>query len=156
MNTPTITKEVLVDLLIEDVLKEYQHMLFYLNASCYIQGLARVELGEWLSEEARDEMKHVEEFTKLIIELGGGAKLNDKIFPLEGFRVNYSAIIHPKAILQHVLDMEQEVVRRYTERMDQAVELGGVDGRYVEIFLEDQILDSKSTAAHVRQILWGM
>lgn len=155
--TATITKEDLVTLLVRDVLNEYQHMLFYLNAGSFIQGLARVELGEWLAEEARDEMKHVEEFTKVIIELGGGDELqqalkNDLHLPLGSKDV----LKTPRMVLEYVLAMEEEVVTNYTLRMDQAVELGGVDGRFVEIFLEEQILDSKSTAAHVRQILAGM
>lgn len=158
-STPTtgttgMTKIELVDLLIEDVLNEYKHMLFYLNASCFIQGLARVELGEWLAEEARDEMKHVEEFTKLIIELGGSEKLQESFS-----RINLSTDIKelqdPEKILTYVLDMEEEVVKRYTQRMDDAVNVSKSDpvaGRWVEIFLEEQILDSKGTAAHVRQI----
>ena len=148
-----MTKKELVELLKEDLVNEDHHMHFYLNASCHIKGLARQEIGEFLAEEARDEMKHVEEFTKLIIELGG--------YISTGSGQNLPAFKHVPVlrtvndILSYVLKMEEEVVERYVTRMDQAVELGGVDGRYVEIFLEDQILDSKSTAAHVRQLLAG-
>ena len=146
-----MTESELIELLKEDLINEYHHMHFYLNASCHITGLFRQEIGEFLAEEARDEMKHVEEFTKLIIEISGDTTyVSGNILP-EFKPVPILRTV--REILAYVLKMEEEVVERYVTRMDQAVELGGVDGRYVEIFLEDQILDSKSTAAHVRQLL---
>jgi ferritin len=148
-----MTKENLIDLLKQDLINEYEHMLFYLNASCQIRGLGRVELGEWLGEEARDEMNHVEQFIKLIVELSGDFVESPSWLGLPKEHETYTK---PSEILKHVLAMEENVVERYTQRMDDAMALGGVDGRYVEIFLEDQILDSKSTAAHVRLILAGM
>jgi ferritin-like protein len=150
-----ITKDTFIDLLIEDTMNEYKHMLFYLNAGCHIQGLAREEIGEFLAKEARDEMNHVEAFTKVVIELGGGDKIIERLNQVS-ISATYQQLRDVKSILQRVLAMEEEVVERYTKRSEDAASLGGVDGRYVEIFLEDQILDSKSTAAHVRQMLVGL
>ena len=152
---PKMTKEKLVNLLIEDTMNEYKHMLFYLNSGCHIQGLAREEIGEFLSKEARDEMNHVEAFTKVIIELGGGDKIIERLNEVS-ISATKKELRDVKSILQRVLAMEEEVVERYTQRTEDAAMLGGSDGRFVEIFLEDQILDSKTTAAHVRQMLAGL
>lgn len=150
-----MTKKELVNLLIEDTMNEYKHMLFYLNAGCHIQGLAREEIGEFLSKEARDEMNHVEAFTKVIIELGGGDQIIERLNEVS-ISATKEELRDVKSILQRVLAMEEEVVERYTQRTEDAASLGGSDGRFVEIFLEDQILDSKTTAAHVRQMLVGL
>ena len=61
----------------------------------------------------------------------------------------------PVAILRHALHMEEEVVRNYAERMDQASSLGGPDGKWVEAFLENQIIDSRTDADSIRRMLLG-
>lgn len=136
----------LVNLLKEDLKNEYGHMLFYLNASICIQGPFREELGEFLRKEADDEMNHVEQFGKLILDLDGIPDFDKLDYP----KTNLTNV---KDIIQYAFNMETEVVERYVQRMDDAISVGGVDGRYVEIFLEDQILDSRTTAAHLKQIL---
>lgn len=143
----------LVTLLKQDLQKEYQHMLFYLNASCYIQGPFREELGEFFEKEALDEMNHVKAFTKLIIELDD----NDD-FLKEYLNLNVDVWIYSdvKNILSHILKMEEEVVERYVQRIKDAETLETVNGKFVELFLEDQILDSKNTVMHVRQMLEKM
>lgn len=148
-----MTKEDLISLLVEDTLNEYQHMLFYLNSACHIKGFAREEIGEFLANEARDEMNHVEEFTKLLIEIGGSNVVKSALMQINTKIDFLDDLEDPKRILKYVLSMEEKVVERYTQRMEDAMSVGGVDGRFVEIFLEDQILDSKKTAAHVRMLL---
>jgi len=145
-----MTKPELVELLKEDLRNEYKHMVFYLNAGVRIIGLHREEIGEYMLKEARDEMNHVEQFSRLIIDLGGVPDFGTIDYPKEGLMD-----CNPKAILRYAFEMETEVVERYVGRINDAVELGGVDGKYVEIFLEDQIMDSRSTAAHYYEMLKG-
>lgn len=144
-----MTKEDLISLLKEDLTNEYNHMLFYLAAGVNVQGPHREELGEFFAKEARDEMNHIEQFSKVIIDLGGVPEFSMLSYP------DQSELEKPEVILQHVFDMETKVVERYVQRMEDAMTLGGVDGRYIEIFLEEQILDSRQTAAHVKEMLKG-
>lgn len=142
-----MTKEQMIELLNGDIRNEYMHLHFYLHSAMMVQGLHREELREFLLEEAAGEMKHVQQFGDLIVGLGGLPENTPNIFPTE--------LTNPVDILTHALGMEDQVVANYVQRMDQATELGGVDGRWIEIFLEDQIMQSRTDADHLRQILKG-
>lgn len=147
-----ITLNELLDLLQQDLRREYKHMLFYLNASVLIQGPHREELGEFFEKEAADEMGHVKEFAKVLVEFDRLPEFE----PLESGDFVRPDLRDAKRILEHVYEMEMEVVRNYTTRREQAEHVGGVDGTWLMIFLEDQIMDSRHTASHVRQMLKGM
>lgn len=142
-----MTKEKLVELLKADLTNEYQHMIYYLSASFRVQGLHREEISEFLLKEAQDEMSHVDEFSRLIIDLGGEPEFEPLHYP--------SPSSNPDEILKHAMVMENEVVARYVGRIEDAVSLGGVDGKYIEIFLEEQIMDSRKTAANLKEMLLG-
>lgn len=149
--------EKLIDLLNEDLSREYSHWHFYMQASTSVTGLHREELSEFFLEEASGEMKHIEEFKRLLnglicrrqIAKPVGTKVAD-------FKSNLSC---PKEILEEALRMEEEVVSNYIKRIDDACSLqenGGddkIDGKYIELFLEDQILDSRSDADNIRMMI---
>jgi len=139
-----MTKEEMIQKLNGDLSNEYMHMNFYLHHAATVQGLHRSEIGEYLLEHAQSEMKHVHEFSKVIIGMGG--KLNYFFRTIKYF-------VDPQEILEYALSMEDEVVANYVERMADARELGGVDGSYIEIFLEDQILDSRGDADNLREMV---
>jgi len=139
-----MTREEMVALLNADLRNEYKHMHFYLQSSFLIRGLHREELGEYLAEHAKSEFDHVQQFAKLIVGLGGIPETNSNPFP---------NLTDPQAIFEYALQMEDEVVSNYVQRMKDAQALGGVDGAYVEIFLEDQILDSRGDADNIREIV---
>lgn len=143
-----MTKQELIDLLNNDIRNEYMHMHFYLHSAIVIEGLHREELREFLLAEAAGEMVHVQEFGDMIIGLGGTPNCLPNKFP--------DNLTSPKDILGWALQMEEEVVANYTRRMDQAAELGGVDGRFVEIFLEDQIMKSRKDVDNLKQLLKGV
>jgi len=138
----------------QDLANEYKHWNFYIQAMTNVQGLHREEIGEFLKKEAAGEMLHIEEFKRVIIGLGGKPTTNAAPFAHD--------IVTPKEILEYALVMEDEVVWNYVHRIDDAVMLqenGGIDkvhGKYVELFLEDQILDSRNDADHIREMLKGM
>jgi ferritin-like protein len=149
--------EELVDLLIKDLSNEYAHMHFYLQASTNIRGLHRQEISEYFVEQAQSEMKHVEEFRRLIQGLITRRKLNKNVPSLVAdFKQDLTC---PKALLRAALEMEDQVVSNYVARHAQAEELGEnggedfVDGTYIALFLEDQILDSRGDADNIREML---
>lgn len=142
-----MTKQELISLLNNDIRNEYAHMHFYLHSALLVQGLHREELREFFLEEAASEMKHVQEFGDLIVGLDAKPECMPNAFPTN--------LTHPRDILAHALKMEEEVVANYVQRMDDAVALGGVDGRWVEIFLEAQIDDSRKGADNLRQMIKG-
>jgi bacterioferritin (cytochrome b1) len=139
-----MTKQELIDLLQEDLKNERKHMLFYLQAGVMVQGLHREEIGEFLLKEALDEHKHVEEFSRLIVQLGGipGQEVNS-------FTANMTC---PKQILLYAQNMEQEVSNIYSKRLQMTCnpspEEGGIE-TYVNLFYEDQLQDSQSTALEI-------
>src|SRR5579859_5659777 len=143
-----MTKQQMIELLNGDIRNEYKHMNFYLHSACIIQGLHREELREYLLEEASREMKHVKEFADLIVGLGGQPQCLPNEFPTN--------ITDPLNILRYAFDMETEVVANYVERINQATELGGVDGKWIEIFLKSQIQDSREDVDNLSQMILGV
>lgn len=140
-----MTKNELIDLLNGDLRNEYMHLHFYLHSASMVAGLHRAELKEFLLEEAQGEMKHVSEFADLIVGLGGVPDSLPHSFPTN--------LVCPYDILNYALSMEDQVVSNYATRMDQAAELGGADGKWIEAFLENQIIDSRHDADHIRQMI---
>lgn len=149
--------EKMVDLLNEDLSREYSHWHFYIHASTCLVGLHREEIGEFLLKQAQGEMKHIVEFKKLIHGLNTRRELEKSVSTnVAEFKNNLHC---PKEILKEALIMEDEVVKNYIQRIEDANKLqdnGGkdnVDGKYIELFLEDQILDSRSDADEIRMML---
>ena len=63
----------------------------------------------------------------------------------------------PKDILSYALAMEDRVVENYAHRMAQVGTLGNLaDAKWVEAFLENQIVDSRTDADNIRQMLKGV
>jgi bacterioferritin len=146
-----MTLEKLINLLNEDLSREYAHMHFYLYAAGVVTGTHREEYQEFFMKEAASEMAHVHEFSKMILGLGGK--------PTTHVADWISSYKEPRQLIGEALKMEEEVVANYVQRMDDAEELEAtekVHGRYVHIFLEDQILDSRKAVDHYREILKGL
>lgn len=140
-----MNKDKMIELLRSDLSREMTHMLFYLKNSATMRGLHRQEIRELFLEEAASEMKHVQEFQDLIIGLGG-----DIWDIMPGTPQVFS---DPHEALQAAYKMETEVVKNYTERIEQTAELGGVDGQFIEIFLEEQLLHSRTDADNFRLLI---
>ena len=142
--------EKMLELLNSDLSNEYMHWHFYMHAAMNIQGLHRQEVQELLLTEATGEMKHVEEFGRLIVGLGGTPTTAVTPFPND--------LVTSRDILEEALRFEDEVVSNYALRIDQAQELQGVadqkaNGKYIELFLEEQILASRADADHLREMV---
>ncbi len=143
-----MTKEEIVGLLVKDLKNEYTHMLFYVHASSMIQSLHREELSEFFTKQAQSEMKHVQAFSRMILGLGG--------HPVPNYYQWDHLLTKPSDMLKVAIDLEKEVVENYSTRIDQANGLGGSDGKFIQIFLEDQLLDSKQDLDNMQQMLMGM
>jgi len=143
--------EQMIELLNQDLQREWAHMRFYLYHASRVQGLHCHEYKELLLKEAASEMGHVTEFSDMIVGLGGT--------PVNGWDATIpflESLTKPKDIIQEALKMESEVVDNYVERMNQAVEMGGTDGAWIEIFYEKQVEHSREDVDHFRQILRGI
>ena len=152
--------ETLVKKLNEDLRREYSHMMFYLAAETNVRGLHREELKEFFGKEADGERLHVKQFREMITGLQSRRGLEG--LPMATHAPFVSTLTCPVALLKEALRMEDEVVQNYTERINDAVALqenGGedaADGKWVELFLEEQILDSRADADEIREMIRSM
>lgn len=141
-----MTDTELIEILQEDLKNERKHMGFYLHSAVMVRGLHRHEIGELLLDEARDEFKHVEEFSRLIVQLGGipGQEVNP--FPTD--------LTCPHDILKYAQEMEEEVAKNYASRLATiGVESGCHKASFVNLFYEDQLQDSQKTAFELSLML---
>lgn len=134
----------MIETLNRDLRNEWKHLRFYLYHASSVTGPLTEEYKEMFLKEASGEMSHVTEFSDLIIGLGGVA--TDESNSFEKFE-------DPFDIVTYALKMEEEVVSNYVQRMKDAQELGGVDGQWIEIFMENQIQKSRQDVDLYRQIL---
>lgn len=153
-----MTIQEIVKLLTDDLSNEYAHWHFYVQAATNITGLHRQEIREFFLEQAASEMKHVDEFRRMIqgVITRRGLDVSLPNWPSE-FKQGLSC---PKALLRAALEMEDQVVSNYVTRKSQAESLsdGGsavdvIDSTYIALFLEDQILDSRSDADNILEMI---
>ncbi len=138
-------KKELIDKLNGDLVNEYTHMHFYLHHSVMVRGINRAEISEWLFEHAKSEFEHVQQFAKLIVGLGGIPVTDHNPFQ------TYTS---PDAIFRYAYNLEAQVVANYAHRMeelDKEMELQLEDKKYVILFLEDQLLDSRADLDEIGQ-----
>ena len=137
----------LVDLLKDDLANEYHHMHFYLWASAVVSGLHREEMSEFFKDAAKSEMEHICEFSHI---LNGFGVLGPTIFkPVPAMGTS------PEILLNYACQIENQVVEHYNTRIQQAENIATSDGKFIAIFLENQLLDSKNDAIHMTMMLKG-
>ena len=110
-----VTREQLVDLLNEDLAREYQAIIAYVVYSQVIKGAAYTDIARELEKHAGEELSHALLIAKQIDYLGGTpivvpmpVKLSDK----------------PEELLQFDLANERETIAHYRNRIRQAEALG--------------------------------
>lgn len=135
----------LIDNLNSDLANEYKHWHFYINAASRVTGLHRKELKEFFLEQASSEMKHVTQFADMIVGLGGipTIQINDFVSNLES----------PQGLLAEAWKMEKDVLENFYSRIKQAESIDSVDGRWIVIFMEGQIEDSRQDVDEISQML---
>jgi bacterioferritin len=111
----TITRERLVELLNEDLAREYQAIISYIVYSQAIKGAQYMAIATELETHATEELQHALTIAKQIDYLGGDLTVVPK--PV---RTSDKA----EEMLRFDLENENETVRNYRERVRQAESLG--------------------------------
>ncbi len=112
---PAVTREQLIDLLNEDLSREYQAIIAYTVYSQVLKGPEYMNVAAELEKHAAEELQHALLISKQIDYLGGMPTVTAK-------PVRTSA--RPRDMLQFDLDNENETVRNYRERVRQCEALG--------------------------------
>lgn len=112
---PAGTREQLIELLNEDLSREYQAIIAYVVYSQVIKGPEYMNIAGELEKHAAEELQHALLISKQIAYLGGMPCVTPK--PVKTSE-------RARDMLQFDLDSENETVRNYRERVRQAEALG--------------------------------
>jgi bacterioferritin len=115
MANDQITRKQLIDLLNEDLAREYQAIIAYVNYSQVLKGAEYMSIAKELEKHAGEELKHALIVAKLIDYLGGNPGVTPK--PVKTSE-------KAKDMLRFDLDNENQTIRNYRERVGQAESLG--------------------------------
>jgi len=123
----SITREKLVDLLNQDLAREFQAIIAYVNYSQVLKGAAYMNIAGELEKHAGEELAHAIILSNQIDYLGGMPTTVPK--PVKTSE-------KAEEMLRFDLDNENETIRNYRRRVKQCDELGEF-----------------ATAEHIREIL---
>jgi bacterioferritin len=122
-----LTRQKLIDLLNEDLAREYQAIIAYVVYSQVLKGAEYMSIADELVVHAGEELQHAITLANQIDYLGGMPKVTPK--PVKTSE-------KAKDMLRFDLDNENETIRNYRVRIKQCEELG-----------------EYAMAEHIRQIL---
>lgn len=114
-NSGQVTRQQLIELLNEDLAREYQAIIAYVVYSQVLKGAEYMAIAKELEKHAGEELKHALIVSKLIDYLGGEPGVTPKA-------VRTSE--NPKDMLRFDLDNENDTIRNYRERVRQSEALG--------------------------------
>jgi bacterioferritin len=114
-NSGQVTRQQLIELLNEDLAREYQAIIAYVVYSQTLKGAEYMAIAEELEKHAGDELKHALIVSKLVDYLGGEPAVTPK--PVKTSE-------NAKDMLRFDLDNENDTVRNYRERVRQCEGLG--------------------------------
>ena len=112
---PTVSRKQLVDLLNEDLAREYQAIIAYVVYSQALKGAQYMSIAKELETHAREELQHALIISKQVDYLGG-------VPSVTALPVKTSE--KADEMLRFDLDNENETVRNYRERVGQCEALG--------------------------------
>ena len=130
-SNPTPSRKQLVELLNEDLAREYQAIIAYVVYSQVLKGPEYMSIAEELEVHAKEELAHALIIAKQIDYLGGMPTVTPK--PV---RTSESA----RDMLQFDLENENETIRNYRERVRQCEALGeyAIAEHIREILMQEQ------------------
>ena len=123
----SITRKKLIDLLNQDLAREFQAIIAYVNYSQVLKGAAYMNIADELAVHATEELAHAIILSNQIDYLGGMPTTVPKLV-----KTSEKA----EEMLRFDLDNENETIRQYRRRVKQCDELG-----------------EYATAEHIREIL---
>ena len=115
-----ITREKLIELLNEDLEREYQAIIAYVVYSQVLKGAEYMKVAQELEKHAGEELAHAITLAKQIDYLGGMPSVTPK--PVKTSE-------KAKDMLRFDLDNETETIRHYRQRVRQCESLGRVCDR---------------------------
>jgi len=126
-----LTRKKLVDLLNEDLAREFQAIIAYVNYSQVLKGAAYMNIAAELEKHAAEELKHALILSDQIDYLNGMPTVIPKPVKTSDKAVD---------MLRFDLDNENETIRQYRRRVKQCEELGETaTAEYIrEILLDEQ------------------
>ena len=110
-----MTRERLIDLLNDDLSREYQAIIAYVNYSQVLKGAAYMNIAAELEKHAAEELQHALTISGQIDYLNGMPTVTSK--PVKTSE-------KAEDMLRFDLDNEAETIRQYRRRLKQADELG--------------------------------
>jgi bacterioferritin len=137
------TREQLIAALNEDLSREYQAIIAYVNYSQVLKGAAYMSIASELEVHAKEELNHALMISKAIDYLGGMPSVKPK-----AVKTSEKA----EEMLRFDLDNETETIRQYRRRVKQADELNefAIAETIREILIDEQDhLSSLATALGV-------
>ena len=110
-----MSRKKLIDLLNEDLAREYQAVIAYVVYSQVLKGAEYMKIAGELEIHAAQELQHALIISKQVDYLGGTPTVTPKPVKMSD---------EPKELLRFDLDNEIETIRNYRERVKQCEELG--------------------------------
>ena len=112
---PTVSREELVELLNEDLSREYQAIIAYVVYSQVLKGAQYMNVAQELEQHALEELQHALTIAKQVDYLGGMPTVQPQ--PVRTSE-------DPREMLRFDLDNENETIRNYRKRVRQCESLG--------------------------------
>ncbi len=131
-NSPgKITREKLIDALNEDLSREYQAIISYVNYSQVLKGAAYMNIAGELAIHAKEELDHALQISNHVDYLGGSPSVTPKPVKTSD---------KAEEMLRFDLDNERETIRQYRRRVKQADELNefAIAESLREILMQEQ------------------
>jgi bacterioferritin len=113
-NQNSLNREQLIEYLNEDLAREYQAIIAYVNYSQVLKGAAYMNIADELAVHATEELAHALKISNAIDYLGGMPTVQPK--PVKTSE-------EAEEMLRFDLDNEKETIRQYRRRLKQAEEL---------------------------------
>ena len=113
-NSTSLTRKQLIDYLNEDLAREYQAIIAYVNYSQVLKGAAYMNIADELAVHAAEELTHALKISNSIDYLGGMPTVEPK--PVKTSE-------KAEEMLRFDLDNEKETIRQYRRRLKQCEEL---------------------------------
>ena len=110
----TMTREKLIEALNEDLSREYQAIIGYVNYSQVLKGAAYMNIADQLAIHAKEELDHALQISNHVDYLGGMPSVTAK--PVKTSE-------KAEDMLKFDLENERETIRNYRRRVKQADEL---------------------------------